>query len=141
MPPFQIIRTRWRAARRSPIKSTCNWSWANAISRCFTCRRVNTAESFLRQLCEQGLRERYADEPDMCRDGQLSDVVRQRLDRELEVINKLGFPNYFLIVWDFVREARDEGVPATARGSGVGALGLLLAVPEPCLPAQVRPAV
>ncbi len=46
----------------------------------------------------------------------------QRLDRELGVINKLGFPNYFLIVWDFVREARATGVPATARGSGVGAL-------------------
>ena len=46
----------------------------------------------------------------------------RRLDRELDVINKLGFPNYFLIVWDFVREARCQGVPATARGSGVGAL-------------------
>lgn len=81
-----------------------------------------TAESFLRELCEKGLRERYADNPDFCRDGQLSDVVRMRLERELEVINKLGFPNYFLIVWDFVREARRQGVPATARGSGVGAL-------------------
>ena len=81
-----------------------------------------TAETFLRQLCEQGLRERYADDPEMCCDGVLSTVVQQRLDRELEVINKLGFPNYFLIVWDFVREARDKGVPATARGSGVGAL-------------------
>jgi DNA polymerase-3 subunit alpha len=81
-----------------------------------------TAESYLRELCEQGLRERYADDPDLCRDGQLSEVVRQRLDRELDVINKLEFSNYFLIVWDFVREARDQGVPATARGSGVGAL-------------------
>ena len=81
-----------------------------------------TAEAYLRELCEQGLRERYADNPEMCRDGQLSEVVRQRLDRELDVINKLGFPNYFLIVWDFVREARSQGVPATARGSGVGAL-------------------
>ncbi len=81
-----------------------------------------TAESYLRELCEQGLRERYADQPEYCRDGQLSALVRQRLDRELEVINKLGFPNYFLIVWDFVREARSQGVPATARGSGVGAL-------------------
>ena len=40
-----------------------------------------------------------------------------RLDRELGVINKLGFPNYFLIVWDFVRFAREQGIPATARGS------------------------
>ncbi|MCU0963357.1 MAG: DNA polymerase III subunit alpha, partial [Pirellulaceae bacterium] len=81
-----------------------------------------TAESYLRELCEEGLRERYAGEPDYCRDGELTAAVRQRLDRELEVIGKLGFPNYFLIVWDFVREARRLGVPATARGSGVGAL-------------------
>ncbi len=58
----------------------------------------------------------------MCPGGQLAQVVMQRLDRELGVINKLGFPNYFLIVWDFVREAREQGMPATARGSGVGAL-------------------
>ncbi len=38
------------------------------------------------------------------------------------MINQLGFPNYFLIVWDFVRYAREHGIPATARGSGVGAL-------------------
>jgi DNA polymerase-3 subunit alpha len=42
--------------------------------------------------------------------------------RELGVINKLGFPNYFLIVWDFVRFAREVGIEVTARGSGVGSL-------------------
>ncbi len=88
----------------------------------FTLPENKTAEQLLRELCEEGLRERYADNQEMCPDGQLSDVVLQRLDRELGVINKLGFPNYFLIVWDFVREARRQGVPATARGSGVGAL-------------------
>ncbi len=81
-----------------------------------------TAADFLRELCIQGLIERYANSPEMCADGQLTETVLQRLDRELEVINKLGFPNYFLIVWDFVRYAREEGIPATARGSGVGAL-------------------
>ncbi len=45
-----------------------------------------------------------------------------RLERELGVINKLGFSNYFLIVWDFVRAARERGIQATARGSGVGSL-------------------
>ncbi|HPM80864.1 MAG TPA: DNA polymerase III subunit alpha, partial [Candidatus Anammoximicrobium sp.] len=81
-----------------------------------------TAEQFLRELCLQGLHERYAGNDEMCPGGQLSQVVRDRLDRELGVIGKLGFPNYFLIVWDFVRQAREMGVPATARGSGVGAL-------------------
>ncbi|MBM4090462.1 MAG: DNA polymerase III subunit alpha [Planctomycetes bacterium] len=81
-----------------------------------------TAEGLLRELCEQGLRERYAGDAQRFSDGQLAPVVRQRLDRELDVIGKLGFSNYFLIVWDFVREARSQAVPATARGSGVGAL-------------------
>ena len=81
-----------------------------------------SSEDYLRDLCIDGLKKRYADDPDRCRDGQLSDEVMARLDRELGVINKLGFPNYFLIVWDFVNFSRDQGIPATARGSGVGAL-------------------
>lgn len=79
-------------------------------------------EDFLRELCLEGLKQRYADNPEMCCNGLLSEKALQRLDRELGVINKLGFSNYFLIVWDFVRYAREQGIPATARGSGVGAL-------------------
>jgi DNA polymerase-3 subunit alpha len=81
-----------------------------------------TAEDYLRELCLVGLKERYAGDEEMLPGGALSDTVMQRLDRELSVINQLGFPNYFLICWDFVRHAREQGVPATARGSGVGAL-------------------
>jgi len=88
----------------------------------FTPPEGKTSEEYLRELCIQGLQERYADKPHRCVDGRLSDEVLQRLDRELEVINKLGFPNYFLIVWDFVQFARREGIEATARGSGVGSL-------------------
>lgn len=79
-------------------------------------------EDYLRELCVKGLKERYAGNETMLPGGELSEVVVARLERELGVINKLGFPNYFLIVWDFVREARERGIPATARGSGVGAL-------------------
>lgn len=82
----------------------------------------STAESYLTEVCYQGLRERYAGNEEMMPGGQLSQVVIDRIERELGVINKLGFPNYFLIVWDFVNEARRQGIPATARGSGVGAL-------------------
>jgi len=81
-----------------------------------------TSEDYLRELCLKGLEERYADVPESLIDGQLSEEVMARLDRELNVINKLGFPNYFLIVWDFVRFARERGIEATARGSGVGSL-------------------
>lgn len=79
-------------------------------------------EDYLRQLCEDGLRERYEGNEEMCPGGELSPVVMARLDRELGVINKLGFANYFLICWDFVVQARKRNIPATARGSGVGAI-------------------
>lgn len=81
-----------------------------------------TPEEFLRELCLSGLKERYADNTERLIDGRLSDEVMARLERELGVINKLGFANYFLIVWDFVRFSRSQGIPATARGSGVGSL-------------------
>ncbi|HZZ28133.1 MAG TPA: DNA polymerase III subunit alpha [Pirellulales bacterium] len=77
---------------------------------------------YLRELCLRGLKERYAQRPDRCENGELKPDVLARLDHELNVINTLGFPNYFLIVWDFVRYARQQGIPATARGSGVGSL-------------------
>jgi DNA polymerase-3 subunit alpha len=88
---------------------------------------AKTASEYLRELCEAGIRERYANDPRHWRDnapqsGELSDEVRRRLDRELGVIDKLGFCDYFLIVWDFVRYASERNIPCTARGSGVGSL-------------------
>ncbi len=76
----------------------------------------------LRELCYQGMLERYADNPEMLVDGKLAQVAIDRIERELAVIKKLGFANYFLICWDFVDQARKRDIPATARGSGVGAL-------------------
>ncbi|MEZ6134977.1 MAG: DNA polymerase III subunit alpha [Pirellulaceae bacterium] len=81
-----------------------------------------TADSYLREVCMLGLRDRYRGNEEMLPGGELSQIVQDRLDRELGVIERLGFANYFLIVWDFVRHSREQGVPNTARGSGVGAL-------------------
>jgi DNA polymerase-3 subunit alpha len=81
-----------------------------------------TAQDYLRDLCIAGLKDRYSDDAEKCVDGVLSATVMERLEHELSVINLLGFPNYFLIVWDFVRYSREKGIPATARGSGVGSL-------------------
>ncbi len=75
--------------------------------------RVPSADDYLRQLCEQGLQRRY---------GQCDDTLRQRLEQELKVIQGKGFSSYFLIVWDFCSYARRAGIPAGARGSGVGTL-------------------
>ena len=80
----------------------------------FTTPDAKAPEAYLRELCERGMYERYGAEP--------SEAVRARLDHELGVINKMGFSTYFLVVWDFVRFAREEGIPCTARGSGCGAI-------------------
>ena len=77
-------------------------------------------EKYLRQLCEEGLKKRYA---------KVTPEIKERLDRELEVIQGKGFSSYFLIVWDFVHYAREKGIPANPRGSGVGTLvGYLLEI-------------
>jgi len=81
-----------------------------------------SSEEYLRELCLSGLKERYAQEPDRWDGVELSQGVLERLNRELSVVNKLGFCDYFLIVWDFVRFAVEQDIPSTARGSGVGSL-------------------
>lgn len=74
-----------------------------------------TAESYLRELCEQGLRRKYG--------ARAEDAgVRQRLNYELDVIEKMGFSAYFLIVWDLCRYAREQGIWYGARGSAAGAI-------------------
>lgn len=88
----------------------------------FSCPNEAKPIDYLRELCIKGLLERYEGQSHRIIDGKLSDEVMQRLERELGVIGKLGFPTYFLIVWDFVNHARSRGIWATARGSGVGAI-------------------
>ena len=84
-----------------------------------------TAEDHLRELCEEGVRMRYGENP--------PPGTHERLDHELSVINRMGFASYFLIVWDFVRYARDRGIPASARGSACGALvSYLLQISHVC---------
>ncbi len=76
-----------------------------------------TREAYLRELCWQGLRERYGGRADT------DDELRQRLEYELGVIEKTGFVSYFLIVWDFIDYARQQGIPVgPGRGSAAGSL-------------------
>ncbi|WLD12190.1 DNA polymerase III subunit alpha [Planctellipticum variicoloris] len=81
----------------------------------FQCPDELSDVDYLRLLCEKGMEWRYGKE-------NITDEHRARLDRELGVIQKMGYPSYFLIVWDFVRFAMDQGIPCSARGSACGAL-------------------
>jgi DNA polymerase-3 subunit alpha len=73
-----------------------------------------TTDTYLRKLCEEGLRERYRE---------VEREVRDRLEMELRVISKMGYSGYFLIVSDFVRFARSKAIPVgPGRGSAAGSL-------------------
>ncbi len=71
--------------------------------------------AFLRQMSEEGLRRLYGPAPPA--------EVTDRLQYELSVIEKMGYVDYYLIVWDFIRYAREQGIPVgPGRGSGAGSL-------------------
>ena len=83
-------------------------------------------DQVLRELSEAGLVWRYGD------DG-ITEKHRARLDRELGILADKDISAYFLIVWDFVNEARRRGIPANARGSGVGTMvGYCLGLSNAC---------
>jgi len=80
----------------------------------------------LRLLAEAGAIWRYG------RDG-IDEEKRQRIDRELAILSEKLISAYFLIVWDFVNWARQQGIPAGARGSGVGTMvGYVLGLSNAC---------
>jgi DNA polymerase-3 subunit alpha len=81
-----------------------------------------TSESYLRQLCELGLQERYASSPEWHNDTYRQEVER-RLLYECSVIARMGYNDYFLIVWDFIRFAHAQGImTGPGRGSAAGSL-------------------
>ena len=87
----------------------------------FTPPAKKTPEAYLRELCEIGLIERYG--PDAPPETQARfDAAKQRLELEIGIICRMGFAGYFLIVWDFVRFAITNDIPAGARGSACGAI-------------------
>ncbi|MFA7702572.1 MAG: DNA polymerase III subunit alpha, partial [Patescibacteria group bacterium] len=86
--------------------------------------------SYLRELCERGLKKRYGLVGDKVVDADFSELssddlqkIRTRMDYELEVVTKMGWPSYFLIVADFVNWAKDRKiVVGPGRGSAAGSL-------------------
>ena len=75
------------------------------------------SEENLRKICDEGFRKRYGAR------AESDPSLRQRLEYELSVLIKTGFIDYFLIVWDFIKWAKDRGIPVgPGRGSAAGSM-------------------
>ena len=73
------------------------------------------AFSYLKELCEEGLVKRYGDPP--------PENLKERLAYELDTIRNMGYVDYFLIVWDFIRFAKSQGIAVgPGRGSAAGSI-------------------
>ncbi len=73
-----------------------------------------TNEKYFRKLCYEGFEARYIDPPA---------EYLERLEYEIDVISRMGYVNYYLIVWDFIRYAKEQGIPVgPGRGSGAASI-------------------
>ncbi len=78
-------------------------------------KEYNTHFDYLKKLTDDGIIKRYGENP--------SQEIIDRKDYELSVINKMGYVDYFLIVWDYINYAKSNGIPVgPGRGSGAGSI-------------------
>lgn len=99
------------------IAERCNveFTFGKTILPHFEVPQGQEHSAYLRGMAEQGLAEKYGPQPD--------GATRERLDYELDVITRMGYVDYYLIVHDFIRHAKAVGIPVgPGRGSGAGSL-------------------
>ena len=104
--------------RTQEIADRCNVEFEFGVTRLphYPVPEGKTALSMLTRLTHEGLRERYPDAKE-------DDEPWQRLNYELNVISSMGYVDYFLIVWDFIRYAKSQGIMVgPGRGSGAGSI-------------------
>ena len=104
--------------RTQEIADRCNVEFQFGVTRLphYPVPAGETALSMLTRLTHEGLRERYPDAKE-------TDEPWQRLNYELNVISSMGYVDYFLIVWDFIRYAKSQGIMVgPGRGSGAGSI-------------------
>lgn len=81
----------------------------------FTIENVTDNVDYFRKLCYAGMKKRYGENPNA--------EITERMEYELDVITRMGYVDYFLIVWDFIRYAREQKIPVgPGRGSGAGSI-------------------
>ena len=98
------------------IAAQCNFKFEFGVTKLPLFRKEGVSDNaeYFRKMCRKGAEKRF---------GTVSDEIKKRLEYELSVIEKMGFVDYFLIVWDFVRYAKTNDIPVgPGRGSGAGSL-------------------
>lgn len=98
------------------IAQRCNveFEFGNYKLPVFDVPEGKTAVEYLSELALNGLKERY---------GEVTPKLKERLDYELSIIIQMGFVDYFLIVWDFIKYAKDNGISVgPGRGSAAGSI-------------------
>ena len=113
-----LLFAKWpdAVARSVQIAERCNvhFDFKSVHLPAYPVPEGETAIGLLTRLCEEGLQKRYRPVPA---------EARERLAYELDTINSMGYADYFLITWDFIKYAKDRGIMVgPGRGSGAGSI-------------------
>ena len=99
------------------IADMCNFDFEFGVTKLpyFEAPDGMDNQVYFEKLCREGLVRRYGDV--------VTDEMRERLEYEIDVIRRMGYTNYYLIVFDFINYAKQQGIPVgPGRGSGAGSL-------------------
>ena len=99
------------------IAEMCNFDFEFGVTKLpyFEAPDGMDNQVYFEKLCREGLVRRYGDG--------VTDEMRERLEYEIDVIHRMGYTNYYLIVFDFINYAKQQGIPVgPGRGSGAGSL-------------------
>lgn len=113
---MRLLFTEEELARTVEVAGKCGFDFEFGVTKLpmFTKEGVSDNAAYLSELCFGGAERRY---------GSVTDEMRARLAHELSVIDKMGFTDYFLIVWDYVKYAKKSGIyVGRGRGSAAGSL-------------------
>ena len=113
---MRLMFTEEELARTGEAAAKCGFEFEFGVTKLpmFTKEGVSDNAAYLAGLCGKGAQKRY---------GAVSEEISARLSHELSVIDRMGFTDYFLIVWDFVKYAKKSGISVgPGRGSAAGSL-------------------
>ena len=113
---MRLMFTEEELGRTEEVAKKCAFEFDFGVTKLplFTKEGVSDNAAYLSSLCFKGAEKRY---------GTLKPEIRERLSHELSVIDKMGFTDYFLIVWDIVNFAKKSGIyVGRGRGSAAGSL-------------------